>query len=44
MNIVEQTTTSMNIGLVYYEYCGCNMNVFISDKMKVELAKMVPGY
>ena len=44
MDIVEQATQSMDMGLVYYEHCGCNITVFTSDKMKAELAKMVPGY
>ena len=44
MDIVEQVTQSMDMGLVYYEHCGCNITVFTSDKMKAELAKMVPGY
>lgn len=44
MDIVEQATKSMDMGLVYYEHCGCNIIVFTSDKMKAELAKMVPGY
>lgn len=44
MDIVEQATQSMDMGLVYYEHCGCDITVFTSDKMKAELAKMVPGY
>lgn len=44
MDIVEQATKSMDMGLVYYEHCGCNITVFTSDKMKAELAKMLPGY
>lgn len=39
MDIVEQATRSMDMGLVYYEHCGCNITVFTSDKMKAELAK-----
>ena len=34
----------MDMGLVYYEHCGCNITVFTSDKMKTELQKMIPGY
>lgn len=30
------------MGLVYYKHCGCNITVFTSDKMKAELAKMIP--
>ena len=44
MDIVEQATRSMDMGLVYYEHCECDITVFTSDKMKAELAKMVPGY
>lgn len=44
MDIVEQATKSMDMGLVYYEHCGCSITVFTSDKMKAELAKMLPGY
>ena len=44
MDIVEQSTKSMDMGLVYYEHCGCNITVFTSDKMKTELQKMIPGY
>lgn len=44
MDIVEQATKSMDMGLVYYEHSGCNITVFTSDKMKAELAKMVPGF
>ena len=43
MDIVEQAVKPMNMGLVYYEHCGCNITVFTSDKMKAELIKMVPG-
>lgn len=31
------------MGLIYYEHSGRNITVFISDKMKAELAKMAPG-
>ena len=41
MNIVEQATQSMDMGLVYYEHCGCNITVFTSEKMKAELANCV---
>lgn len=44
MDIVEQATKSMDMGLGYYEHSGCNITVFTSDKMKAELAKMVPGF
>lgn len=44
MDIVEQATKSMNMGLVYYEHRGCSITVFTSDKMKAELAKMVLGF
>ena len=44
MDIVEQATRSMDMGLVYYEHSGCDITVFTSEKMKIELAKMVPGY
>lgn len=27
MDIVEQVTQSMDMGLVYYEHCGCNITV-----------------
>lgn len=44
MDIVEQATKSMNMGLVYYEHRGCNITVFTSDKMKNALDKMVKGF
>ena len=28
MDIVEQATQSMDMGLVYYEHCGCNITCF----------------
>lgn len=34
----------MDMGPVYYEHCGYNITVFTSNKMKAELAKMLPGY
>lgn len=43
MDIVEQAVKSMDMGLVYYEHCGCDITVFTSDKMKAELDKMVTG-
>ena len=44
MDMVKQFTNSLNMGLIYYEQCGCNVTVFTSDKMKSELAKMKPGF
>lgn len=44
MEMVKQFTNSLDMGLIYYEQCGCNVTVFASDKMKSELAKMKPGY
>lgn len=44
MDMVKQFTNSLNMGLIYYEQCGCNVTVFTSDKMKSELDKMKPGY
>ena len=44
MDIVEQTTQSMDMCLVCYEHCGCNITVFTSDKMKAEFQKMIAGY
>lgn len=43
MDMVKQFTNSLNMGLIYYEQCGCNVTVFTSDKMKSELDKMKPG-
>lgn len=42
--MVKQFTNSLDMGLIYYEQCGCNVTVFTSDKMKSELNKMKPGY
>ena len=42
--LVKTNTDGYTMGLVYYEHCGCNITVFTSDKMKAELAKMIPGY
>ena len=39
-----ETKTILDMGLIYYEQCGCNVTVFTSDKMKSELNKMKPGY
>lgn len=37
--MVKQFTNSLDMGLIYYEQCGCNVTVFTSDKMKSELNK-----
>ena len=42
--MVKQFTNSLDMGLIYYEQCGCNVTVLTSDKMKSELNKMKPGY
>lgn len=35
---------ALDTGLLYYWYDGRIVKIFTSDKMKVELDKMIPGY
>lgn len=35
---------ALDTGLLYYWYDGRIVKIFTSDKMKIELDKMIPGY
>lgn len=41
---VLQMCDSMQTGLLYYSCSGRTITAYTSDKMRVELEKMVPGY
>lgn len=42
-DLVMKMVSSFDTGLVYYSYYGKNLEVFTSDKMKVELQAMKKG-
>lgn len=35
---------ALDTGLLYYEYNGRIAKIFTSDRMKIEIDKMIPGY
>lgn len=41
---VLQMCDSMQTGLVFYSCSGRTITAYTSDKMRIELEKMVPGY
>lgn len=43
MNTVEEAMSSLDMGLIYYQSSGKKITCFTSDKMKVELDKMMAG-